>query len=155
MSELLASGRLALAVAATTTFADDMPPFKITKKAGTVARSSQGASLDSGAFAEDAVLADPAVDPATVVPNLKPISLDRLYQMQVVPTVHLAQHDVAHLQGRRDHRLDRTQLPGLDSTPHRVPPGPEVNGFPVLEAGDILGSPSHAVSFHESAQQGE
>src|SRR5205823_7693193 len=61
----------------------------------------------------------------------------------------------AHLQCRRVYRLDRTQLPGLDLAPHRVPPGAELNGFPVLEAGDILGSPSHAVSFRRSAQQGE
>ena len=55
MSDLPASGRLALAVAATTAFADDMPPFQITNKARTVAPSCQGASLDSGAFAEHAV----------------------------------------------------------------------------------------------------
>ena len=38
MSDLLASGRLALAVA-TTAFADDMPPFKITDKSRAVARA--------------------------------------------------------------------------------------------------------------------
>src|SRR5262245_40899184 len=117
--------------------------------------SQSGRSLDPGTFAEDAVRADPAVDPATVVPNLEASSLDRLHQMQVLLAVHLAQHDVADLEGRRDHRLERTQLPGLDLAPPGVPPGPELNGFTVLEAGDIIGSPSHAVSFHESPQQGE
>jgi hypothetical protein len=45
-----------LAIAATTAFAEDMPLFKITNKARTVAHSDQGTSLDPGAFAEDAVL---------------------------------------------------------------------------------------------------
>jgi hypothetical protein len=45
-----------LAIAATTAFSDDMPPFTITNKARTVAHSDQGMSLDPGAFAEDSVL---------------------------------------------------------------------------------------------------
>jgi len=59
--------------------------------------SRSRSSLDPGAFAEDAVLTDPAVDPATVVPDLEAVPLDRLHQMQVVLAVHLAQHDVAQL----------------------------------------------------------
>src|SRR5262249_47259338 len=113
--------------------------------------SQSGRSLDPGAFAVDAVLADPAIDPAPVVPDLEALSLNRLHQMQVVPAVHLAQHDVAYLQGGRDHRLDRTQLPGLDLAPHRIPPGPELNGFPVLEADDVIRSPSHLCSFQRSS----
>src|ERR1019366_6274443 len=107
-------------------------------------------SLDPGAVAEDAVLADPTVDPATVVPNLKAFSLDRLHQMQVLLAVHLAQHDVAYLEGRRRHRLDRTQLAGFDLSLHGVPPGAELNRCTISQTGDIIRSPFHFVSFQRS-----
>ena len=65
-------------------------------------------SLDLRAFPVDAVRTDPAVDPASVVPDLKPVALDGFHQMQILLAVHLAQHDVAYLQRCRVHRLDGT-----------------------------------------------
>jgi hypothetical protein len=94
-------------------------------------------SLDLGAFPEDAVRTDPAVDPASIVPDLKPLSLDRFHQMQVLLAVHLAENDVAYLQHCRVHRLDGTQLAGLDLALHRVAPGPELNRLSFLQPGDV------------------
>ena len=59
-------------------------------------------SLDSGASPKDAILADPSIDPATVVSDLKSPALDRLHKMQVLFAVYLAQHDVAYLDGMGD-----------------------------------------------------
>jgi hypothetical protein len=52
-------------------------------------------SLNSYAFSVDPVLANPAVDSPTVVPNLEAFPLNSLDQMQVLGSVHLAQDDVA------------------------------------------------------------
>src|SRR5262249_49802809 len=57
--------------------------------------SRSGRSLDPGTSAEDAVLADPAVDPATVVPELEAFPLACLHQMQVLPAIHLGVQEFA------------------------------------------------------------
>jgi hypothetical protein len=54
--------------------------------------------LNPDTFSVHAVLSDPTVNPAAVVPNLKSSSLDGLYQVQVLKAVHLAQDNVADLQ---------------------------------------------------------
>ena len=64
------------------------------------------ALLYSGAFSEDTFFPNPLVDSASVVPDLKALSLNRFHQMQVLLAVHLAEHDVANLEGGGDHRLD-------------------------------------------------
>src|SRR5690348_11834660 len=104
-------------------------------------------SLDSRAFAEDAIFTDPSVDPTAIVPDLKPLALNRFDQMQVLLAIYFAEHDVTHLKGSKVHRLDRTELPRFDLAPHGMPPGTKLNRFPILQASDILSSPSHLVPF--------
>jgi hypothetical protein len=69
--------------------------------------ASSPSILDSDAFARDCSGGHPAVDATPVVANLKPLPLDGLDHVQVLPTADLAQDDVANLKGGRLNRLDR------------------------------------------------
>src|SRR5207248_2012838 len=62
---------------------------------GTTPRPLITSCLDGDALAEDGAGRHPPVDPPAVVADLEPLPLDRLDQVQVLPAVHLAQHDVA------------------------------------------------------------
>src|SRR5947209_2781920 len=54
--------------------------------------------LDADAPSEDPHSSDPAVDPASVVSDLKPAALDRLDQVQILAAVDLAEYDIAHFE---------------------------------------------------------
>lgn len=55
-------------------------------------------SLNSDALPVDPVFPDPAVDPAAVVSDLKPLCLDRLDEVQILKSVYLAEHNITNLQ---------------------------------------------------------
>ena len=54
--------------------------------------------LNLDALAEDGVGGNPSVNSASIVPDLKTFPLHRLDEVEVLETIHLAQHDVTDLQ---------------------------------------------------------
>src|SRR5260370_41158053 len=105
--------------------------------------SAPADSFDARALAVDAISRDPAVDTASVVPDLKPVSLFGLHQMQVLPSIHFAQYDVAHFQCGRINSFHRAKLARLDLASHRVSPRPKLYRFTLLQSRNVLGCPSH------------
>ena len=68
--------------------------------ADTVQMTSEGTPstvLYSNESSENPVRADPTVDEAAVIPDLKPAALHRLDQVKVFVAAYLAKHDVANL----------------------------------------------------------
>jgi hypothetical protein len=72
------------------------------------------------AFAENAIPSYPAVDQSSIVPDLISITIDGLYDVQVVVAAHSAEHDVADLERRRIDRDDGAKLTGPDPPLHRI-----------------------------------
>src|SRR5262249_35043128 len=99
--------------------------------------------LDLDALSEDRPGRDPAIDPAPIVADLEPLSLDRLDKGQVLAAVHLAQHNVPLAQRRWFHRLDRAELPRLDFARHRVASRTERDGLAASELLDVGRCPAH------------
>jgi hypothetical protein len=62
---------------------------------------------------EDRRLADPPIDPTTVVSNLKSRALDRFDQVQVFAAVDFAQNNVANSEALGVDGLDGAMLAGL------------------------------------------
>jgi hypothetical protein len=100
---------------------------------------------------KNAVLADPSVDPATVVSDLKSLTLNGFDEMQVLLAVDFAQYNVAHVERRVDDRFDRAKLTGFDFSLHRVSPGPKLNRLSIFQARDMPRSPAHYNSFISTA----
>src|SRR5262245_10448046 len=77
--------------------------------------------LNLRTLAVDRSACDPTVRSSAVVTDQEARTLDRLHQVQILPTIHLAQDDIADGQRRGIYGLDRTELAGLDLPLHRVP----------------------------------
>src|SRR5262245_46813261 len=84
--------------------------------------------LNLRAFPKNAVGADPAIDAASVVADLKALVLNCFDKMKVLVAVHFAKDDIAHLQRGRVHGFDRAKLAGLDLAGHGIAPGSKLNG---------------------------
>ncbi len=84
--------------------------------------------VDGDTTTEDRVDRHPAVDPTSVVADLESFALLGLDQVEVLTTVHLAQHDVANIE-----RVvvidwfDGAELTRLDSARHRVTTRPKLD----------------------------
>src|SRR5438067_6613439 len=102
-----------------------------------------GSRLDGDALAEDGAGRDPPVDPPAVVADLEPPALDRLDQVEVLPAVDLAQHDVADAQRRRVHRGDGAELARLDLAGHGVAAGAERHRLARPQLLDVPRGPAH------------
>jgi len=57
---------------------------------------SSGLWLDTNAFSKDAIRPDPSVDSPAIVADLKSLAADRLHDVQIFSTMHLAEHDVSN-----------------------------------------------------------
>src|SRR6185312_7566338 len=89
------------------------------------------------ALAEDAVGADPAIDVAAIVADLKAAALDRLHEMQILRAAYATEHDVAHRERRRIDRRYRAQLTGIDLSAHRIAARAKGNRLAPLQARDM------------------
>lgn len=71
--------------------------------------------------AEDVVSRSPAIHATVIVGDLYLIALDRVYLMQVHPSVDLGVHDIADLNLRGIHWCERDRLAMLDKRSHGIP----------------------------------
>jgi hypothetical protein len=67
---------------------------------------SIGSGLDADAFSEDTVCSNPPVDTAAVVADLKPLATDRLDEVKIFSTSHLAEHYISDSECGTIHRCD-------------------------------------------------
>jgi hypothetical protein len=90
---------------------------------------------------------NPAVDVASVIANLEPLSLNGFDEVKVFGSTNAAENDVADRQARRINGHDSTQLSGFDPALHRGTAGPDLNCLASLESRDVTRRPSHAASL--------
>jgi len=45
---------------------------------------------------QDPIRSDPSVDSTAIIADLKSLSADRLHDVQILSTMHLAEHDVSN-----------------------------------------------------------
>src|SRR5437879_2756128 len=55
-------------------------------------------SFNPNALSVNAIFTDPPIDSASVVPDLEPLSLNCLYYVQILKSIHLAQNNISHFQ---------------------------------------------------------
>src|SRR5687768_1764956 len=102
-------------------------------------------SLDRDQPTEDLAAGDPAVDAAAVVPDLVPLALDRLDQVQVLVAAHAAQHDVADHELVIAERLDRAELTAGDLAGHAVAARTKLHRLAKRETRDVTICPTHVL----------
>jgi hypothetical protein len=108
--------------------------------------------LDLDAAAEDGVVADPAVDEATVVADLEAGALNCLEEVQVFPAIYLAENDVAHLERAVVlNWIDGAKLTRFDFALHRAAARAELNSSTFEQLGDVVSCPSHGEVTLQSA----
>jgi len=88
--------------------------------------------------------ADPAIDPATVVSDLKAGTLAGQDQVEINVAVNSYQHDIIRAQVGPCDRLQPDDLPVGNAAAHGVSPGPNRGGSPRLQFFDRSIGPAHA-----------
>ena len=94
-------------------------------------------SLDSNTLPVNPIFADPTVDPASVVTDLESLSLNRLYQVQILKSIHLAQNNVADLEILGFGWNHRAKLARVDFAGHRVSSRPKLDRFTTSQFVDV------------------
>lgn len=99
----------------------------------------------ANAFPVDRVVADPAVDVAAIVGDLETLALDRTYEMKIVMSVDLAEHDVAGFERVGIDGDDGAELTGFDPTRHGAPVWAKPNSFACTQLNDVEVGPTHGM----------
>jgi hypothetical protein len=102
--------------------------------------------LHSNAFAVDAIRTDPAVNVATIVADLKAITLPGFDQVDVLVTLDLAQNNITNLNVIRVHGCNGAELAGLNFPRHRIASWAKLHCVPFSEFVDVGCSPSHNIA---------
>jgi hypothetical protein len=94
------------------------------------------------------IVADPAVDAASIVPDLKTFPLNCFDQVEVLIALHRTENDLSNRQsGRIVYRADSAELAGLNLAAHRVSARTERNSFAIPQPLYMVRCPSHAESL--------
>jgi hypothetical protein len=79
--------------------------------------------LDTNAFSKDATRSDPSVYSTAIVADLEPFAVDRLHNVQIFNTMHLAEHNVSDRESGTIDWYHRAEVARFDTSFHRCAPG--------------------------------
>jgi hypothetical protein len=107
------------------------------------ARLENKSALDANTFSKDTVGSNPAIDPAAIVADLKPIAPDRFYEVKIFSTSHFAKYDVSDGERGTIDWDDRAKVTRFDTALHRRPTRSKRNSFSSAELLNVMRRPAH------------
>src|SRR5215471_6088507 len=105
----------------------------------------QPSVADAHAFPKDRVGGNPTIYAPLIVPDLKPLSLNRFDQVKIFVALYLAQNDVSHFDVFCVDRFHRTKLSGFNFAGHRITARPKRNCFAAFQLRDVMRRPRHSI----------
>src|SRR5215510_6519264 len=105
----------------------------------------QPSIVNAHAFPEDRVGGDPAIYTPLIVPDLKPLSLNRFDQVKIFVAFYFAEHNVSYFDVYWVNRFHCTKLSGFNFAGHRITARPKRNCLTVFQLRDVMRCPSHLI----------